>query len=319
MAITVHPVTSTFVAEVCDVDLSKPLPAEDLAAIKSAFWKYAVLIFPGQELTQQQHLDFGRQFGRVESGRIVDNTQQKSRFGNEFSDVSNLDAEGRIWEADSRQREYKAANRLWHTDSSFRFTPGMCSLLYARSIPPVGGQTEFTDERAAYDALDAATRARLAELIGEHCLATSRRLGGFSRFTDEEYQRAERVPQLLVRTVPESGRKTLYLAAHVGGIYDMPEKESAGLLQQLMAHATQRQFVHSHRWREKDLVMWDNRCTMHRGMEYDDLRWARDMRRVTIADAGNSCELAGVKLPVRYLAAVAAAIVGKTTAPTAEY
>jgi alpha-ketoglutarate-dependent 2,4-dichlorophenoxyacetate dioxygenase len=307
MAITVHPVSSTFVAEVCDVDLSQPLTPEDASAIKEAFWKYAVLIFPAQELTQQQHVNFGQVFGRVEADRIVDNKDQKSRFGNEFSDVSNLDAEGRIWAADSRQREYKAANRQWHTDSSFRFTPGKCSLLYARSIPPVGGQTEFTDERAAYDALDEKTKTRLQGLVGEHCLATSRKRGGFTRFTEHEYQRAARIPQLLVRTVPESGRKTLYLAAHVGRIYDLAEAESDQLLEELTEHATQRQFVYSHRWREKDLVMWDNRCTMHRGMDYDDLRWARDMRRVTIADVGNTCELANVPLPEEYRSRMAAA------------
>jgi alpha-ketoglutarate-dependent 2,4-dichlorophenoxyacetate dioxygenase len=306
MAITVHPVNHDFVAEVCDVDLSQPLSQEDLKAIKDAFWKYAVLVFPAQELTQQQHINFGQVFGRVEADRIVDNKNQKSRFGNEFSDVSNLDAEGRIWSADSRQREYKAANRLWHTDSSFRFTPGLCSLLYGRSIPPVGGQTEFTDERAAYDALSDATRARLEGLVGEHSLAVSRKRGGYTKFTDEEYRRAVRVPQLLVRTIPETGRKSLYLASHIGRIYGLSEAESDRLLEELMAHATQRQFVYSHRWRPNDLVMWDNRCTMHRGMDYDDLRFVRDMRRVTIADIGNSCEQAGVPLPARYQSLAAA-------------
>ncbi len=305
MAISVHPVSSNFVAEVCDVDLSQELSETDLSAIKNAFWKYSVLIFPGQELSQQQHLNFGLRFGPVEADRIVDNKNQKSRFGNEFSDVSNLDAEGRIWAADSRQREYKAANRLWHTDSSFRFTPGLCSLLYGRSIPPVGGQTEFTDERAAYDALDMGVRARLAGLVGEHCLAVSRKRGGYAKFTEEEYRRAVRVPQLLVRTIPESGRKSLYLASHIGRIYGMSETESDRLLEELMAHATQRQFVYSHRWRPNDLMMWDNRCTMHRGMDYDDLRFVRDMRRVTIADIGNTCERAGVPLPADYQVSVA--------------
>jgi len=305
MTITVHPASSNFVAEVCDVDLSQSLSQEDLAAIKEAFWKYSVLVFPGQELSQQQHVSFGQVFGRVEADRIVDNKNQKSRFGNEFSDVSNLDAQGRIWAADSRQREYKAANRLWHTDSSFRFTPGLCSLLYARSIPPVGGQTEFADEYAAYDALSDATKSRLEGLVAEHSLAVSRRRSGFVKFTDEEYRRAARVPQLLVRTIPESGRKALYLASHIGCIYGMSEAESDRLLEELMAHATQRRFVYSHRWRQNDLVMWDNRCTMHRGMDYDDLRFVRDMRRVTIADIGNSCEQDGVPLPAQYQGAAA--------------
>jgi alpha-ketoglutarate-dependent 2,4-dichlorophenoxyacetate dioxygenase len=297
MTITIHPITRGFAAEIGDLDASRPLSKADEAALKQALWDYAVLVLPDQELSTEQHVAFAQVFGPVEADRIVDNKAQASRFDNRFSDVSNLNAEGKIWDADSRQREYKAANRLWHTDSSFRFRPGLCSVLYGRVIPPIGGQTEFADERAAYEALDAATQERIAGLIAEHSLATSRRRGGFSRFTDEEYRKAARVPQLLVRVIPETSRKTLYLASHIGGIHNMPWEAANQLLDELIAHATQRQFVYTHRWRPRDVLIWDNRCTMHRGMDYDDLRYVRDMRRVTIADVGNTCEQAGITPP----------------------
>jgi len=297
MAITVYPVTPSFVAEVGDVDLSKPLAAADLAAIKSAFWKYSVLIFPDQDITPDQHVDFSQKFGPVESDRVLDPKHNPHRLAAAFADISNLDADGKIWAEDSRQRMYKAGNRLWHTDSSFKYKPGLCSLLYSRTVAPVGGHTEFADQRAAYDALPDAMRQKLEGLVAEHSIATSRLRSGFTEFTADENKRLPPVPQLLVRTIPESGRKSLYVASHAGRIFEMPEAEGRALIDGLIAHTTQRQFVYTHRWRPNELVMWDNRCTMHRGTDYDDLRWVRDMRRVTISDIANSCEQAGVPIP----------------------
>jgi alpha-ketoglutarate-dependent 2,4-dichlorophenoxyacetate dioxygenase len=296
MSATISPITPSFVAEVGDVDLGH-LTGPDLAAIKSAFWKYSVLIFPDQQLTAEQHLAFAGAFGPIETDRVLDPKLTTPRLETGFADISNLTAEGRIWGEDSRQRMYKAGNKLWHTDSSFKYRPALCSLLHSTTVAPVGGHTEFADQRAAYDALTAAMKEKLEGLVAEHSIGTSRRKTGFSEFSADEAKRLPPVPQMLVRTIPESGRKSLYVASHAGRIFEMPEAESGALLEQLMAHITQRQFVYTHRWRPRDLVMWDNRCTMHRGTDYDDLRWVRDMRRATVSDVANTCEQAGIALP----------------------
>jgi alpha-ketoglutarate-dependent 2,4-dichlorophenoxyacetate dioxygenase len=297
MSISLFPVTAEFACEIGDVDLSQPLAQADFRAIQAAFWKYAVLIFPGQHLTQDQHLAFSQRFGPVETERTLDPKATPTRLSGSFAEISNLAADGKIWAENSRQRMYKAGNRLWHTDSSFKLRPGLCSLLYARSIAPLGGHTEFADQRAAYDALPAAMKDDLSGLVAEHWIATSRRRSGFTEFTEDEMRRLPPVPQALVRTIPENGRKSLYVAAHAGRIFGMPDEAGRALIDQLIAHVTQRQFVYTHRWRPYELVLWDNRCTMHRGTHYEDLRWVRDMQRVTVSDIANSCEQEGIALP----------------------
>jgi alpha-ketoglutarate-dependent 2,4-dichlorophenoxyacetate dioxygenase len=299
MSITVCPITPTFAAEIGDVDLGKPLAQEDFAAIQAAFWKYAVLIFPDQVLTPEQHLAFSAKFGPVETERTLDPKTTPSRLSGSFADISNLAADGRIWGESSRQRMYKAGNRLWHTDSSFKRLPALCSLLYSRRVAPLGGHTEFADQRAAYDALPDALKEKLRGLVAEHCIAYSRKRSGFSQFTEEELRRLPPVPQALVRTIPQSGRKSLYVASHAGRIFGMEDAAGRALIDELIAHATQRQFVYTHRWRANELVMWDNRCTMHRGTDYADLRWVRDMQRVTISDIANSCEQENLPQPQR--------------------
>jgi len=296
MAITVCPVTPSFAAEIGDADLSRPLDAADVTAIKDAFAKYSVLIFPDQHLSQDQHLDFARYFGPLETTIALYRKDAKLRVPAEFADVSNLDPENQVWGKDSRQRMFQLGNRLWHTDSSFKRVPALASLLYARSIPPVGGHTEFADERAAYDALPEEMKRRLDSLVAEHSIFNSRARLGFNSFSDEERAGLPPVPQVLVRTHPESGRKSLYLASHAGRIFGMGEQEGRALIDQLVAHATQPQFVYTHRWRVHDLVIWDNRCTMHRGVDFDDLRWKRDMQRATVHDVANTCEQAGIKV-----------------------
>ena len=296
MAITVCPVTPSFAAEIGDVDLSRPLAADDVTAIKDAFAKYSVLVFPDEHLSQDQHLDFAQHFGPLETTIAVIRKDAKLRLRAEFADVSNLDPDNEVWGKDSRQRMFQLGNRLWHTDSSFKRLPARASLLYAHSIPPIGGHTEFADERAAYDALPETTKSRIDSLVAEHSIFNSRARLGFSNFSDEERQGLPPVPQVLVRTIPESGRKSLYLASHAGRIFGMPESEGRALIDELVAHATQRQFVYTHRWRVHDLVIWDDRCTMHRGTDFDDLRWKRDMQRATVSDVANSCEQAGVAI-----------------------
>jgi alpha-ketoglutarate-dependent 2,4-dichlorophenoxyacetate dioxygenase len=295
MAITVCPVTPNFAAEIGDVDLSQPLAPSDFQAVRDAFATYAVLIFPDQHLSQDQHLDFARLFGPLETTIALHRKDATLRVRKEFADVSNLDPDNEVWGKDSRQRMFQLGNRLWHTDSSFKRLPALASLLYARSIPPLGGHTEFADERAAYDALPDEMKRRLDTLIAEHSIFNSRARLGFANFSDEERQGMPPVPQVLVRTIPESGRKSLYLASHAGRIFGVPEQEGRALIDELVAHATQRQFIYTHRWRLHDLVIWDNRCTMHRGTEFDDLRWKRDMQRATVSDIANTCEQAGIK------------------------
>jgi len=294
---TICPVTESFAAEIGDIDLSKPLSVEDRAELEAAFNRYGVLVFPDQRLSSDQHLEFARNFGPLETTIHAARSDAKLRVRAEIADVSNLDPGEAIWGEKSRKRMFEMGNRMWHTDSSFRRLPAKASLLYARSIPPVGGQTEFADMRAAYDALEDEMKQRLRGLVAEHAIMYSRRKLGFTDFSDEENQTLPPVPQVLVRRHAGSGRMGLYLASHAGRIFGMNEEEGQALLQQLIGHATQRQFVYTHRWRVYDLVMWDNRCTMHRGKGYDDLRWPRDMQRATVSDVAPTCEQEGIAVP----------------------
>ena len=284
MAISLFPVTARFAAEVGDIDLAKPLDVETLQAVREAFATYAVLVFPAQELTTEAHLAFASNFGPLEVTVQRSLRHSRLRVRKELADIANLDAEGKLWRKNSRIRLFQMGNRLWHTDSSFKAPSGYASLLYARSVAPFGGHTEFADLRAAFDELPAAKRARLQGLIAQHSLIYSRRRLGFTEFTPEEQVAFAPVRRPLVRRIPESGRESLYIASHIGCIEGLSDAETETLLAELIAHATQRQFVYTHRWRVGDLVMWDNRCTMHRGTEYEDTRWPRDLQRATTSD-----------------------------------
>jgi alpha-ketoglutarate-dependent 2,4-dichlorophenoxyacetate dioxygenase len=294
VAITVQPVTESFAAEIGDVDLARPIASGDLAAIRAAFTRYAVLVFPDQHFDDESQLAFARHFGPLETTVFKARKDHKLRLHENMADVGNLDAENRILETNDRQRLYNLGNRLWHTDSSFKRVPAYCSMLHARSIPPIGGQTEFADMRAAYDALPEATKRRIAGLVAEHSIMTSRAKLGFADFDESERAAFAPVPQVLVRRLQDSGRKSLYIASHAGAIRGMADGEARALLDELTRHATQRQFVYGHRWRVHDLVIWDNRCTLHRGMDFDDQRYARDMRRATVADVAPTCEQMGL-------------------------
>jgi alpha-ketoglutarate-dependent 2,4-dichlorophenoxyacetate dioxygenase len=297
MAVRIFPATDEFVAEIGDIDVGEPLADADWTAVQAAFERYSVLIFPDQRLSQEQHLAFARRFGPLETSvYAISQEHDRLRVGSEIADVSNIDDQDQILTVDSRKRAIEAGNRLWHTDSSFKRVPAKASLLYCREMPPVGGQTEFADMRAAYDALAPAMRARLDGLVAEHALMYSRARLGFTDFTEAERSRLPPVPQVMVRRHPGSGRKTLYLASHAGRVLGMAEAEGKALIDQLLAHASQRQFVYPHRWRVGDLVMWDDRCTMHRGRPYEDLRWRRDMQRATVADVAPTCEQEGVRV-----------------------
>jgi alpha-ketoglutarate-dependent 2,4-dichlorophenoxyacetate dioxygenase len=284
MPINVSPLTPGFAAEVGDVDLSRPLADDDLDAVRRAFADFAVLVFTAQDLTVDQHLAFASHFGPLERSVATAMPGQVLRVRPEIADIANLKPDGRVWSADDRLRMFQMGNRLWHTDSSFKAPSGYASMLYARSVAPIGGHTEFADLRAAWDALDDATRTRLDGLIAEHSLLHSRRRLGFTEWSEQERAAFAPVARPLVRTLPESGRRTLYLASHIGRIRGLPDDEAEALVARLVAHATERRFTYLHRWRVGDLAMWDNRCTMHRGTPFDDTRWPRDMQRATTSD-----------------------------------
>jgi alpha-ketoglutarate-dependent 2,4-dichlorophenoxyacetate dioxygenase len=290
MTITVTPLHPHLGAAIAGVDLTQPVPGEDFAAIEAAFARHAVLIFPAQPVTDEQQLAFTRRFGPLEQSPEYAGSR-KSRIDNrDIADISNLDAEGKVMAADDPRLMFNRGNQLWHTDSSFKYVPARCSLLSAREIPPAGGETEFADLRAAYDALPEEHKRGLDGLVVEHSIFRSRELIGFTEFNDDIRRELPPVPQLLVRRHPGSGRKTLYLASHASHVLGSPVEEGRALIEELIAFATQPAFVFTHAWRVGDLVLWDDRCTMHRGRPYDDTRYRRDMHRTTVSDEINSVE-----------------------------
>ncbi|HET9855920.1 MAG TPA: TauD/TfdA family dioxygenase [Methylomirabilota bacterium] len=281
MAITIRQVGPCFAGEVEGIDLAKPLTAEQVAAIHAGMDRYAVLVFHGRPVTPDQHMAFTLALGPIENA-VGTGLRDDYRLPTVFADVSNLDKDERVFARDSRTRLFGLGNRLWHSDSSFKPVPAKYSLLHAYRIPSRGGNTEFADMRAAYDALDEETRAMCADLICEHSQLYSRQILGFTDFTDDERERFAPVRQVLVRTHPVTGRKSLYLSSHAGGIVGWPVPEARAFLRDLVEHATQRQFVYSHRWQVGDLVMWDNRQTMHRARPFPEHE-PRDVRRTTLA------------------------------------
>ncbi len=277
----VHPV---FVGEVSGVDLTKPLTAAEAAAIEAGMDRYAVLIFHGQDITDEQQIEFSKNFGDLElpdnKSNIIKDHERRVR--REIADVSNLGKDNEPLDRNDRRRFFNFGNQLWHSDSSFRVIPSKYSLLSCRSVVSRGGNTEFADMRAAYDALDDWQKAEVDGLICEHSLMYSRGILGFTELTDEEKANFKPVRQSLVRQHPVSGRKSLYLSAHAGGIVGWPMPEARSLLRDLNDHATRPEFVYVHKWRLHDLVIWDNRQTMHRVRRFPDTTEKRDMRRTTL-------------------------------------
>jgi alpha-ketoglutarate-dependent 2,4-dichlorophenoxyacetate dioxygenase len=276
----IHPV---FVGEVSGVDIKRPLSREDIAAIEAGMDRHAVLVFRDQAVSDAEQMAFTRNFGAIENARGGNVTKEEDkRLATGMNDVSNLGKDGKPLARDSRQRLFNLGNLLWHSDSSFRAIPAKYSLLSARVVNPKGGDTELADMRAAYDALDEHSKAEIENLVCEHSLMFSRGSLGFVDYTEEEKQLFKPVRQRLVRTHPVSGRKSLYLSSHAGAIIGKPTPEARILLNDLKEHATQPRFVYVHKWKVNDLVMWDNRQTMHRGRRYDESQ-PRDVRRTTVA------------------------------------
>ncbi|HEX9536415.1 MAG TPA: TauD/TfdA family dioxygenase [Stellaceae bacterium] len=295
MAIDVTPLHPYLGAEVRGVDLTRPVVPEVFAQIEAAFNRHGILVFPDQPLTDEQQLAFSRLFGPLEVNPNYAGATMRLRP--EVADISNLDAEGQVLARDDRRNLFNLGNQLWHTDSSFKRIPAKCSLLSARELPtrgPMGGgETEFADLRAAWDTLPEEKKRRLDGLIVEHSIFRSRSQIGFADFNDEIFKQLPPVPQALVRHHPASGRTSLYLASHASHIVGWPVEEGRVLIEELIAFATQPQFVYRHRWTVGDLVIWDNRCTMHRGRPYDDTQ-RRVLHRTTVSDYANTMEQEGL-------------------------
>src|SRR5262245_8822027 len=286
MPVTTRQIGPCFAAEVEGVDLSQPLSRDEVAAIHAGMDKYAVLVFHEQKIDDEQQLAFTSSLGDIEHAIGTSlRAPDESRLPTTFPDVPNLDKDNKIFARDDRRRLFALGNRLWHSDSSFKATPAKYSLLRAVSVPSRGGNTEFAYMVAAYEALDADTRVEVEGLICEHSQLFSRQQLGFTDFTEEERVRFAPVRQRLVRTHPVTGRKSLYLSSHAGSILGWPVPEARAFLRDLVEHATQRHFVYAHQWRIGDLVMWDNRQTMHRARPFP-AHEPRDMRRTTLMGDG---------------------------------
>ncbi len=293
MTLSIRPINPNrpgFVGEVSGVDLSREISAETAAAIDAGMDRFGVLVFHDQHLDDAQQIAFSRHFGPLEQA-TGDINQTDRRLSMEINDISNLDRNSQVLARDDRKRLFSLGNMLWHSDSSFKPTPAKYSLLSARIIPSEGGNTEFADMRAAYDALDDKMREMIADMVCEHSQIFSRGILGFTDFTEEERRKWAPVPQRLVRRHPVTKRRSLFLSAHAGTILGWPVPEARALLRDLNEHATQREYVHAHQWRQFDLVIWDNRVVMHRGRRYDATE-VRDMHRTTICDVAPTLEQA---------------------------
>ncbi|MDB5374948.1 MAG: 2,4-dichlorophenoxyacetate monooxygenase [Belnapia sp.] len=284
MPLQLTPLHPLFAAEVQGVDLRQTPGPALCAEIDRAMDRYAVLVFRDQHLDDDQQLAFGEALGPLEQSRGVVDAHKMRLKHKQMADISNIDLDGKLLGADDRRRMFNLGNQLWHSDSSFKATPAKYSMLHARLIPPEGGNTEFADMRAAWDALPPKMQAKVRDMVTEHSLIFSRGQLGFTDYTDQERIDFAPVQQRLVRWHAGSQRHSIYLSSHIGRILGWPVPEAMALIRQLIEFATQRQFVYAHHWQQWDLVIWDNRSTMHRARPYEDQTFARDMRRITLTD-----------------------------------
>ena len=283
MALYISQIHPIFVGEVTGVDLRQPLDPAVVIEIDAAMDRYAVLVVRDQPLDQEQQMVFARSFGPLDLGlRKVKKQPHRFRY-DELIDISNVDEKGRIADRNSGKIVSNIANQLWHSDSSFQRPAAKYSMLSAVVLPTRGGETEFADLRAAYDALSDELKAELEALEAEHYALHSRFLLGDSDYTEEQKNAIPPVHWPIVRMHPGSKRKLLFVGVHARRIVGWPVAEGRMLLMDLLEHATQRDFVYSHKWRVGDLVMWDNRSTLHRGRRYN-LSERRELRRATTED-----------------------------------
>ena len=284
MALRFRKLHPHFAAEASAIDLRDVADRGTLDEIRAAMDEYAVLVFRDQPFSDDEQLAFAKRFDGALHTKTGSAIVKKNRFGNEaLTDISNVDESGELLRADDRRRMYSLGNRLWHTDASFQDPPGRYSMLSAKVVPSIAADTEFADMRAAYDALEAETKEKLEGLRAHHSIAYSRKVLGFE-FSEEEEEQLKGAVHPVVRMNPRTRRRSLYLASHASRIIDWPVPEGRLLLRDLTEHATQPQFVYRHMWRVGDLVIWDNRATMHRGRPFDDASHRRELRRVTTLD-----------------------------------
>lgn len=287
MSLQIVPVQTSqpsFVARVTGLNIAVCVTDDFVAAIDEAMDQYAVLIFPDQRITDDQQYQFSTHFGPMETATGDLSTQAGRRLSMNVNDISNLDNSGQVLARDNRARLFGLGNMLWHSDSSFKSIPAKYSLLSAREVPQQGGNTEFADMRQAWDTLEPELKRECLNLVCEHSQIFSRGKLGFDDFTEEERHKWQPVLQRLVRQHPGTGRLSLYLSSHIGTIVDWPVPEARLFLSDLTEHATQSSSVYSHSWQAWDLVMWDNRVTMHRARRYDHTK-ARDLHRTTVSDS----------------------------------
>jgi alpha-ketoglutarate-dependent 2,4-dichlorophenoxyacetate dioxygenase len=274
------------------LDLRRPLDGEQVAAFEKAMDHFAVLVVPGQDLDDEAQSAFARHFGVIEDVPTAVDQGRRRLANKHINDISNLGPDGKLLPADDRRRMYNLGNLLWHSDSSFKAIPAKYSMLHARVIPPEGGETEFADMRAAWDELPPRLKGIAKDLVCDHSVIFSRAQLGFEAFSPEEVERCKPVAQRLVRQHESSGRVSLFLSAHIGRIHGWPVPEALAFIRELTEFATQPRFVYSHTWTAHDLVVWDNRCTMHRGRSYESNKYPRDLRRVTLAGSRSTLEQA---------------------------
>lgn len=286
MTIAVTRLAPHFAARIDGADISRPLDGGTWAAIRAAFEEHSVLVFRGQPLDDESQIAFSLRFGDLEITRSMN-----PAAGTPFARQSNLDIRtGEVIPPDDRRMVYQLANMFWHTDSSFKAVPSLCSLLSGRIVPPEGGATEFASARAAYPALPEALKRRVETAVVVHDFSWSRDQVRPGFFTAEERAVYPPVPHPLVRTNPANGRRSLFLGAHASHVEGLPLDEGRALLRTLLDHVTQPEFCYRHDWQEGDLVVWDNRCILHRATPYDTTRHKRLMQRTTVS--GDPAELA---------------------------
>lgn len=287
MGIEIHQLHPLFAARVSGVDLNDPASDALYPQIQAALDQYGVLVFHGTPMEQDRQVAVCGQFGQLEgAGKNVGviSTGIQRRLETRLADISNLDEGGKVLGQQDRRRMFALGNQLWHTDSSFKAIPAKYSMLHAHSVTPEGGETQFVDTRAAWDELPDKMKTRVEDLVAEHSIFCSRAKLGFTAFTDQERAALPPVPRPVVREHRESGRRALYLASHASHIVGMEIPDGKMLIRELLEHMTQPHLIHTHTWAVGDLVIWDNRCTLHRGRPYDEALHRRDLRRATVED-----------------------------------
>ena len=286
MTIYIKPISlerPDFAGLLSGISVANGISKDDAAVIENGMNHYAVLVLRDQQITDDQQYAFSEHFGPMEQATGDLDKSGTRRLSMKINDISNLDEDGNVMAIDDRRRQFSLGNRLWHSDSSFKKIPSKFSILSARDIPVSGGNTQFSDLRAAWDALAPEIQMECMDKICDHSQLYSRGLLGFTEWTEAEVAFNQPVPQRLVRRHAGSGRLSLYLSAHAGAIRDQPMPEARIFLRELNEHATQPQFVYSHEWQASDLVIWDNRATMHRATRYDSEK-VRDLHRTTVSD-----------------------------------